>query len=63
MPGLFHRVEDLPIEQLVPHSSIEEFHKAIHPGTPRFDEQGPHPEMAQPLPYPSCRELGSIIRP
>ena len=59
--GFPHRIEDLPVEQLVPELAIERFIVAILPWRARLDVKRLHPDPAEPVPHGRCRKLRAIV--
>ena len=61
-PGLVERVEDLPVEKLVPHLADQRFDVAVLPRAARRDKERRDSEVFQPLPYSFRRKLRPVVR-
>ena len=59
---LAQRVEDFAVQPLITQLADEAFVLAILPGANRLDEEGLHPDLAQPTAYSLGRELRPIAR-
>ena len=57
------RIEQLPIEELVPHLPIERFDRAVLPRRARFDVERLNLEGREPPPQGLCDEFRPVIRP
>ena len=54
-------MEDLTVEELVPHSAIERFYESILPWTTRCDERGCDVQFVQPMDKMLSDELRTIV--
>lgn len=57
------RVEQLPVQLLIPHLAVKALAVAVLPGRARLDEQRLHADLAEPVPHDMGSELGAIVRP
>ena len=59
-PGLFHRAENLPVEQLVSELAVEAFIVSILPRTSWFDKERLHADLFKPFPQGHGDKLWTI---
>jgi len=62
-PGLFHRAENLPVEQLVSELTVEAFIVSILPRTSWFDKECLQPNPLKPFSQGHGDKLWTIVRP
>lgn len=60
-PGFDERMEDLTVEELVPHSAIERFYESVLPRTAGCDELGVDIKFIQPVHQVLGNELQTIV--
>ena len=59
--GLRQRVEQLPVQELVPEFPVQRLHISVLPGAAWLDKESSHIQTLEPVPDQLRRELGAVV--